>query len=82
DRVVIAGSVAAGAAEGDESDWFLARYTVAGARDASFGADGVLRTSFGTGPDQAWAAALQRDGRLVVGGSIDEAQALARYRLE
>jgi uncharacterized delta-60 repeat protein len=64
----------------------VARYTPAGVLDDSFGTDGHVLTKFGPNIDaEAHAAALQADGKLVVGGershlySADAQFALARY---
>ena len=64
----------------DASHWVLARYRRSGALDGSFGHGGLVVGDFGTGADWASGLAVQRDGRLVVAGSIYESQALARYR--
>src|SRR4051794_26895755 len=58
--------------EEDQSDYdfAVARYNADGSPDATFGAGGVVRTSFG-GPqssDMAKAVALQTDGKIVVAG--------------
>ena len=65
----------------------VARYTRAGALDAGFGTGGHVLTKFGPDIDaDAHAAALQADGKLVVGGershlySADAQFALARYQ--
>lgn len=49
-------------------DFGVARYTPAGALDPGFGSGGLASTDFG-GFDQAWGAALQPDGKLVVVGT-------------
>lgn len=61
------------------SDWALARYTSTGRLDRSFGGDGIVVSSFGTGADSAGALARQTDGKIVVAGEIYRDQAVARY---
>jgi len=64
-------------------DFALARFTADGQLDESFSGDGKLTTAFGTNSDQAYAVAIQADGKIVaagyayVGGNYDFA--LARY---
>ena len=79
------GRILVGGAGYDDSDrntssWVLLRYTPRGRLDRSFGQGGIVVSDFGTGADWAGAIALQRDGRIVVGGSVYEDQAIARYR--
>jgi uncharacterized delta-60 repeat protein len=66
-------------------DFLLARYTSAGVLDPSFGRHGRVFTDLGA-LDQAEAAALQPDGRVVLAGFTgDDSRisfALARYRTE
>jgi uncharacterized delta-60 repeat protein len=81
--------VAAGSAiNGSSVDFALARYHPDGSLDASFGSDGLVTTDFFGGYDNAYALALQPDGKLVVAGSAyigpsysgsDYDFALARY---
>ena len=59
-------------------DYSLARYTITGTLDAGFGATGVVTTDLGTidnpvnpSADQAYAAAIQSDSRIVVVGYSD-----------
>jgi len=56
----------------------LARYTPAGDLDASFGTGGLTLTEVAV-PGYFYAAALQRDGRIVVAGYDGVDFALARY---
>ena len=67
------------------ADFALARYDTSGNLDPTFGTGGVVITDLG-GYDHAHAAALQPDGRIIVGGffspsltSTDTSFALARY---
>jgi uncharacterized delta-60 repeat protein len=78
-RILAAGRVFADEKR-DASDWILARYDGDGRLDASFGRGGVVVSDFGTGADSAEGLALDREGRIVVAGSIYASQALARYR--
>jgi uncharacterized delta-60 repeat protein len=61
------------------SDWVLARYTPAGRLDRSFGGDGIVVNSFGTGADWAGALGRQGDGKIVAAGEVYRDQAVARY---
>jgi uncharacterized delta-60 repeat protein len=67
------------------SDFALSRYHRDGSLDTSFGTGGRVTTDFFGGPDSAFAAALQRDGKLVVAGiafnpaTNDDDFGLARY---
>jgi uncharacterized delta-60 repeat protein len=80
-KLLVAGTV-------DESpkgkSFALARFNADGSLDAGFGTGGQVITSFGSQSDEAFAIALQPDGRIVLGGhtatltrGIDFA--LARY---
>jgi uncharacterized delta-60 repeat protein len=66
-------------------DFALARYNRDGSLDASFGAGGKVRTDFFGNFDQAFAAALQPDGKIIAAGFIANPDAghtdfaLARY---
>jgi uncharacterized delta-60 repeat protein len=65
------------------SGFALARYTPNGSLDPSFGSGGKVRTSFGSGSAVPTAAALQRNGKIVVVGWMTRYPkwdfALARY---
>jgi uncharacterized delta-60 repeat protein len=64
-------------------DFALARYTVTGALDPTFGAGGKVTTPIGATDDQATSVAIQEDGRIVAAGlAFNGPQpdfALARY---
>jgi uncharacterized delta-60 repeat protein len=65
-------------------DFALARYLPNGTLDPSFGSDGTVHTDFGSDTlDEAYALALQPDGKIVVAGysglSDRSVFALARY---
>lgn len=70
---------------GTSVDWALTRYNADGTPDTSFDGDGVVTTPVGPGTDEAYAVALQPDGKAVVAGSTrnpitgDDDFALARY---
>jgi uncharacterized delta-60 repeat protein len=55
---------------GSDADFSLVRYLSNGALDATFGTGGKVTTSITSGPDIGWGAALQTDGKIVVGGTI------------
>lgn len=73
---------------GTGSDFMVARYNVDGSLDATFGGDGVVFTPIGPGAsrDEAFAVALQPDGRIVVAGDAEEGSttqaALARFNAD
>ncbi|MDT9686772.1 hypothetical protein Q5762_00080 [Streptomyces sp. P9(2023)] len=58
----------------------LARYDVNGSLDASFNADGKVTTDFGAPNDEAFAVALQADGKIIAAGRSGTDFALARYQ--
>jgi uncharacterized delta-60 repeat protein len=66
------------------SSWFVIRLRSGGARDRTFGGDGIVFTDFGRRFQAADAVAMQSKGRILVGGSISngtaEDWAFARYR--
>ncbi|MEZ0267820.1 MAG: PKD domain-containing protein [Phycisphaerae bacterium] len=68
-------------------DFALARYNADGSLDASFGVGGVVRTDFGSDADEAYAIAVQPDGRIVLAGQTRTAAnfydfAVARYNVD
>jgi uncharacterized delta-60 repeat protein len=74
-KIVVAGT--------DGYDWALARYTVAGALDTTFGSGGKVVTSFNEFRESANAVAIQPDGKIVAAGFTFDGGtfpfALARY---
>lgn len=71
-------------AGGSDGDFALARYNADGSLDASFGVMGRVSTDLGSGVDQAYAIAVQPDGRIVLAGETCAPSgfyefALARY---
>jgi uncharacterized delta-60 repeat protein len=63
------------------SDFGLARYRVDGTLDPTFSGDGTVMTDFGFADDQAFAVALQPDGKIVAAGVAGQDFALARYKV-
>ena len=58
----------------------VVRYDAGGNPDPGFGGgDGIVETVFAQGPADAWALALQADGKIVVAGEVAGSVALARY---
>ena len=64
-------------------DLLVARYNSNGTLDTGFDSDGHVRLSLGAGVDQAYAIALQPDGKVLVGGStfVGQTSQLALVRL-
>lgn len=63
-------------------NFVLVRYNQNGSVDTTFNGDGKLTTSFGGGTDQAFAAVMQSDYRVVLAGAAlvnNQRFALARY---
>ncbi len=61
------------------NDFILARYNSDGALDTSFGSGGLVTTDFLGGIDEAFALAIQNDGKIVAAGTAQIGFALARY---
>lgn len=88
-KVVVAGTVIGKTGTGcflkGRSDFLLLRYTTDGGLDRTFGDRGRVRTDFGgADDDQAFAVALQPDGKILVAGqvcttSLPRPMGLARY---
>jgi uncharacterized delta-60 repeat protein len=80
-KLVVGGSVGD---NGAADDFALTRYLENGSLDASFGNGGIVITPVGSSLDDAYALALQHDGKLVAAGtSVTESNAdfaLVRYR--
>jgi uncharacterized delta-60 repeat protein len=60
----------AGLSVGSHQDIAVVRYRADGRLDRSFGTGGVVVTDVAGGADSAGGVAVQRDGRIVVGGSV------------
>jgi uncharacterized delta-60 repeat protein len=73
--------VAAGGALGTTVDFALARYRPDGTLDTTFGAGGKVRTDFGS-CEQAFAVAVQPDGKIVAAGGCATEFELARYNAD
>lgn len=67
-KLVLAGIAIDFSRSGAGFDFALARYNADGTLDASFGAGGKTITDFTGGAEDAFALALQPDGKLVAGG--------------
>jgi uncharacterized delta-60 repeat protein len=67
-KIVAAGFVRAGA----NRDFALARYLSDGTPDPAFDGDGRHTLSFGAGDEEAYAVAVQDDGRILVAGYATE----------
>ena len=71
----------------DYDDFAVVRANADGARDTTFGTDGLTRTPFGRAMDMAYAVALQPDGQIVAAGAgtlndddpLNDNFALTRY---
>jgi uncharacterized delta-60 repeat protein len=80
--------VVAGLAGGTGGKFALARYTLGGGLDTTFGGDGKVTTNFGPGTDWVNALAVQPDGKIVAVGADRPARgdnlrlALARYNTD
>jgi uncharacterized delta-60 repeat protein len=74
-KIVVAGTAGGWPAE---DQFVVLRYLPDGRLDASFGSGGLVVTDFG-GEAEAYAVAIQSDGKIVAAGEADESIALARY---
>jgi uncharacterized delta-60 repeat protein len=74
-RIVAAGLSGTDAAR----DFALARYNPDGHLDRTFGAAGTVTTDVSGRRDEAWALAIQPDGRILAGGEADTDFGLSRY---
>jgi len=59
-KIVVAGT--------SSNEFALARYNPDGSLDTSFDLDGILTTRIGTSGDQAYAVAVQPDGKILIAG--------------
>ena len=64
-KLVVAGY----AYNGSDNDFALSRYNDDGSVDASFGTGGKVTTAISSGDDEAYALAIQADGKLVAAGN-------------
>jgi uncharacterized delta-60 repeat protein len=67
-RIVLAGMRQRGGDAQDDELFAVARYLSDGRLDRTFSGDGRASVDFGFGDDEAFAVAVQPDGRLVVAG--------------
>jgi uncharacterized delta-60 repeat protein len=80
-KIILAG-ISAGSIIGSTYDFALARYNSDGSLDTSFDGDGKVVNDLSGDSDHLQSAALQADGKIVVGGSSDGLAldfVLARY---
>jgi len=77
-KIVVAGS----AFNGTDNDFALARYTITGTLDTTFGVNGVVTTTLSVGDDVARGLAVQSDDKIVVVGTANEDFAVVRYSSE
>ncbi|MBE2283891.1 MAG: cadherin-like beta sandwich domain-containing protein [Prosthecobacter sp.] len=68
-RILVAGFTNSGSGSGTFEDFALIRFNVNGTLDASFGNGGKVVTDIGNSSNYGNAAALQRDGKILVVGS-------------
>ncbi|MFJ3310849.1 calcium-binding protein [Streptomyces sp. NPDC086549] len=79
--------IAAGYSVGINYDFALARYNTDGSLDSTFGTGGKVTTDFGGAYDEAFAVALQADGKIIAVGASgtggeERDFALARYNTD
>jgi len=72
--------VAVGRAGSPDVDWALARYTLHGKLDTTFGRDGRVTTHFTRKFEFTPAVAVQANGKILAVGSLDGRFVVARYR--
>ncbi len=56
---------------GSNENFALARYNSNGNLDTSFGVGGKVNTDFSGNRDECWALAIQKDGKIVLGGLVN-----------
>ena len=66
-KIVVAGK----AYNGTDYDIAVVRYNTNGSLDSTFAGDGIATLGIGAHDDQATTVAVQRDGKIVVGGDFD-----------
>jgi uncharacterized delta-60 repeat protein len=83
-RIVVAGSAAISPPGGFfEHDFAVARYDEDGILDLAFGGgDGLVTTDFGGGTDLGNDVALDANGRIIVGGQVEQSTASGLVRYE
>ncbi|MGI8493821.1 MAG: FG-GAP-like repeat-containing protein, partial [Pyrinomonadaceae bacterium] len=65
-KIILAGFSPGSASSGN--DFTLIRYNASGSLDPTFDSDGIVITDLGSPKDEAYAVALQSDGRIVAAG--------------
>ena len=75
-KIVVAGTTGASP---QNHRFLLLRYLPDGTLDPSFGGGGFVEHDFGGVDAEAYAVAIQADGKVVAAGEADETLALARY---
>lgn len=81
-KFYVVGVSATDSSGGYDNDWLIVRYNADGSLDTAYGNGGRITETFATGYveyERAAGAALQPDGKLVVGGDSGALFALARY---
>ena len=78
------GKILAVGSSGSKAEWALARYDADGSLDSTFGEGGIITTDITSNEDEAFAVAIQIDGKIVVAGAADTYArfALARYNTD
>jgi len=77
-KIVVVGSSWAGLSV----DFSVARYNTDGSLDATFGIGGKVTTDFSSNSDQAYAIAIQQDGKIVLAGQSHFNFGLVRYNTD
>jgi len=57
---------------GGSWNYALTRHSADGALDTTFGTDGKVTTDFAVSRDEAWAVAVQSDGKIIVAGRTED----------
>ena len=83
-KIVAGGFSSIGSNEDAARDFALVRYDTDGSLDTTFGSGGKVTTAVGAGEDIAYSVAVQADGKIVAGGTAEDASgkkvfAVVRY---
>ncbi|MCY4495509.1 MAG: delta-60 repeat domain-containing protein, partial [Acidimicrobiaceae bacterium] len=83
-KIVAAGDASIGSVEDSARDFAVVRYNTDGSLDTTFGSGGKVTTAVGAGEDIAYSVAIQDDGKIVAGGTAEDASgkkvfAVVRY---
>ncbi|HSA59291.1 MAG TPA: hypothetical protein VLJ37_06355 [bacterium] len=79
-KIVVVGQETVSFTDPPKDDFVLARYQTDGSLDTSFGTDGIVITDIGGDYDQAYAVAVQSDGKIVVTGAGNNSSTFATAR--